>query len=341
VTDESNAPRTRRALLAAALGAVGATVAGALGRPQVAEAASYVALGATNSTGSATLINTLGALGLEVTSDTHVGLVGQSQSSFGMSGLSSSSFGVIGTSSTSDGVYGEGHHAIGVHGASRYGIGVEGEGFTVGVLGKSYATTGEYYGVFGQVVSPSGRAVFGWSTDATAGTGVFGQVNGPHGVGTRGLAWNPSLGTTGLSYGTGVIGSSGPTVPVGPGNTGVYGQAAVDSLSVGVHGHSDIGIALVGTTTTPKTGIALQAVGRVRFDNSVGIATIAAGKNSVVVTPGIDLQATAAVVATLQGNPGGTVVVKSVAVNAAADTFTIYLTCNAAAAVQVAWHVFG
>jgi hypothetical protein len=71
------------------------------------------------------------------------------------------------------------------------------------------------------------------------------------------------------------------------------------------------------------------------------VATIASGHNSVTVTPGTDLLSTSAVVATLQGNPSGTAMVKSVAVNATADTFTIYLTANATAAVTVAWHVFG
>ncbi len=58
-------------------------------------------------------------------------------------------------------------------------------------------------------------------------------------------------------------------------------------------------------------------------------------------TPGIDLTATSAVVATLQGSAGGTTTVHRIAVNATADTFTIYLTANATAAVKVAWHVFG
>jgi len=47
------------------------------------------------------------------------------------------------------------------------------------------------------------------------------------------------------------------------------------------------------------------------------------------------------VTATLQGNPAGSVMVRSVAVNANANTFTIILTANASANVNVAWHVFG
>jgi hypothetical protein len=71
------------------------------------------------------------------------------------------------------------------------------------------------------------------------------------------------------------------------------------------------------------------------------VATIASGNNSVTVTPGTDLLSTSAVVATLQGNPGGATTVHRVTVNAAADTFTIYLTANASAAVTIAWLAFG
>lgn len=40
---------------------------------------------------------------------------------------------------------------------------------------------------------------------------------------------------------------------------------------------------------------------------------------------------------TLLGNPGGSTVVQRVAVNASADTFTIWLTANAANNTRVAW----
>jgi len=67
---------------------------------------------------------------------------------------------------------------------------------------------------------------------------------------------------------------------------------------------------------------------------------VPAGASSVVVTPGTNLVATSAVVATLQSN-GGRALVKYVKVNAPGDTFTIYLSANAPANVKVAWHVFG
>jgi hypothetical protein len=60
-----------------------------------------------------------------------------------------------------------------------------------------------------------------------------------------------------------------------------------------------------------------------------------------VVTPGIDLTGSSAVVATLQGPAGGTTTVHRVIVDATNDQFTIYLTANSTVNVKVAWHVFG
>jgi hypothetical protein len=59
------------------------------------------------------------------------------------------------------------------------------------------------------------------------------------------------------------------------------------------------------------------------------------------VTPGIDLTSTSAVIATLNGNAGGSTTVKRVLINATANTFTIYLTANSTANVKVAWLVAG
>ena len=140
-------------------------------------------------------------------------------------------------------------------------------------------------------------------------------------------------------YGISGIASTGRGVN-GSATTG-YGVFGAASSGIGMRGWSTTGTALYASTSGPKVGTALRAIGRVKFDNCAGVATIASGHNSVVVTPGTDLLSTSAVVATLQGNAGGTTTVQRVAVDATADTFTIYLTANATAAVTVAWHVFG
>ena len=159
--------------------------------------------------------------------------------------------------------------------------------------------------------------------------------------------------------------------PAPPAKTGVYGYAAQDANASGVMGSTTLGRGVLGLATTgngvfglantgigargwsttgtalyastsgPKIGTALRAIGRVKFDNCAGVATIASGHNSVTVTPGSDMLATSAVVATLMGSAGGTTTVHRVIVNATADTFTIYLTANTTVAVTVGWHVFG
>jgi hypothetical protein len=182
-------------------------------------------------------------------------------------------------------------------------------------------------------------------------TGAFGSLAGLTGV------EGDSAG------GTGVLGYSGSeTAPTAPLRTGVYGQATQDANARGVHGYSTSGRGVFGQATSgygvrgyatsgtaiyaasadPKTGYALRAVGRVRFDKCAGVAIVQENRNAVSVEPGVDLTSTSAVVATLQGGAGSpTTTVSRVIVNATTNTFTIYLTANTYHDVRVAWHVFG
>jgi hypothetical protein len=165
----------------------------------------------------------------------------------------------------------------------------------------------------------------------------------------------------------GVVGFSTTATAIGwqdRHSVGVYGLAPDDGDGRGVLGESESGYGVQGLTTTGRAvageattgtaghfsttkvgtvygGYALRAVGRVRFDQCAGVATIRAGARSRTVTPGIGLTSSSAVVATLMGSAGGTTTVHRVIVHAAADTFTIYLTAAARSGVKVAWHVFG
>ena len=78
--------------------------------------------------------------------------------------------------------------------------------------------------------------------------------------------------------------------------------------------------------------------GPVQFSTS-GLATIPGGDDRVIVSPGVALNGSSKVLATLMGNPGGTVALRRVAVQDAADTFTIFLSGAAANSVKVAWFV--
>jgi hypothetical protein len=251
-----------------------------------------------------------------------------------------------------------GNHT-GIAGLSEYGPAPSFPTTTVtpaktGVFGRA-AQDSESVGVEGE--SPDGTGVWGSSStgqgvrgSSTSGIGVVATSDTASAVSGQSLAVaHPAIRGESLGNSTGVQGRSGagPLVP-SPAKTGVYGYAAQDANARGVTGQTTAGRGLNGVATTGRgvhgeatTGYALRAVGRVRLDKCAGRATILSGTKSIVVTPGIDLVATSAVVATLQGNPSGTTIVKSVAVNTTTHAFTIYLTAAATANLMVAWHVFG
>jgi hypothetical protein len=282
---DATAPRTRRAVLAGALGGLAAVAANALGRPMPTLAA-----------------------------DGQTMLVGGEYSSSSVTSV---------TNATGNGIYG-------------------------GSLGTGIAVTGQ---------SNQGIGVHGFSTSSI---GALGETSSSVEAAVAGRSFGG---------GTGVLGSAdNAPVPAAKPKTGVYGQATQDSTSRGVWGYSPAGLGVYGESSsgravqgvassgigvraasssgtgcyaTSTTGYALRTDGKVRLDKSSGVATIASGASSVAVTPGIDLTATSAVVATLNGSAGGSTVVKRVAINATTNAFTIYLTANSTAAVKVAWLVLG
>jgi len=214
-------PRTRRSLLAAAAGAVGAFVAQALGQPARADAASIV-LGSTNNATTATTIqNTASNAGAWaiVGRTTYTGAALASKGVYGIS-KGQHGTGVAGDAAT-------GTNAKGVDGTAAEGIGVRGTGGHTGIRGK-----GSTYGAYGE--SP-GYGVYGTSGY----TGVYGTGSsyGTAGVGQVG-AYGAGSGT-GITYGVygsgstyGVYGSGGTGVSGSGGSTGVSGTGT----SIGVSG---------------------------------------------------------------------------------------------------------
>jgi hypothetical protein len=199
------------------------------------------------------------------------------------------------------------------------------------------ATSQSGFGVYAS--TDSEIAMYGTSNTAV---GVCGTSAGAAGVlGSSNLT--STAGTAGMAQGggTGVLGCSGLVdLPAAPARTGVFGYAA-QSTGRGVRGYATSGVAGYFSTAGPRSGLALQAVGRVRLDKSAGLASIAAGARTVTVTPGIDLVPASAVVATLQGDAGGTTTVQRVSVDTSTNRFTIHLTARSTRSVKVAWHVFG
>lgn len=307
---ESTGPgaRSRRAVLVGALAATAASLATAMGRPSPARAGvdGDVVLGAPNVATTETKItnSTTAANVLKVVS-------------------TGSGIGIIATTVSDSGVDASSDSFVGVYGRSSTGWGVVGTTFSTTRPAVQGFAVGHTPGVIG-ISGNSGL----WPLPPLR-TGVYGGADQD----------DTSVGVRGDSpAGTGLVGFSGTGTPSSRPKTGVYGQANHGATGIGVRGHSGTG---TGGYFSSTSGISLRATGRVRLDKCAGVATILAGTNAITVTPGVDLVATSAVVATLQGNPAGTTTVKSVAMNTTANTFRIYLTGNAAADTKVAWHVFG
>jgi len=189
---------------------------------------------------------------------------------------------------------------------------------------------------------PDGLRVF---TEGTGGGAAIQAFGGP---GTFSRASHDGIGIRAIGARTGVIGAlSGTTIPALEG-FGVFGTGAV-----GVGGRSPNGTGVKGTgargihgITTKVDGVsvlaeieevkgtALEAKGPVKF-SSAGLATIAAGTNSVTITPGqyLTIDANSKILCTLQ-SPGG--VLLNVIRNPN-NTLTVNLTGNATADVIVAW----
>jgi hypothetical protein len=112
-------------------------------------------------------------------------------------------------------------------------------------------------------------------------------------------------------------------------NSGLFGTSTDGD---GVHGETANGN---GGSFQSENGNALWTSGRLHLDKVSGIATIAAGSTSKVITPGTDLSTASFVLLTPRGNLGGRDLWYTV--DAAADTFRIRISKSMGAALKVGW----
>jgi hypothetical protein len=218
---EAKSP-SRRAVLAGALGGLGALAASAIGRASPVHAGTDgdVVLGMGNVGANTTsIVNSANSNDVfEVISD----------SGNSVTGISGSSVGIYGQSTSSSGVYGQTNSGSGVRGHGSSGSGVRGHG-----------SSG--YGVFG--VSDSSDGVQGQSTSHSGVAGISAATN------------FPAIGSWSQGNSTGVEGYSGAALPpAAKAKTGVYGYAAQDNLSRGVTGESPAGIGLYGISSSGYAG---------------------------------------------------------------------------------------
>jgi hypothetical protein len=188
---------SRRALMAGALGGLGALAATAVGIPRTAQAATGDALrlGTLNSAGTITTLTRVGAdrlghgLKVVVARASAVAVKAQATDGRGVDGSATSGIGVAGGSNTGVGVFGSSVRAPGVWAASQHNTAMFARSaFAVGI----HAIGGGGQGVIGNgVIGVEGntQARRGWGVGgvntAEGGTGVRGQARGP---GSRAVA---------------------------------------------------------------------------------------------------------------------------------------------------------
>jgi hypothetical protein len=198
---ESKSP-SRRALLAGALGGIGAWAASAIGRLNEVHATNgdFVTVGNSHEATATTSIywgagetirgNTLSGVGVYGNAQAGAGVHGNAESGVGVEGHSESNIGVYGSSSSGIGVRGSSSSDMGVNGFSSSNIGVEGfslasaQPATVGhSVGNSTGVQG--YSGTGSLPGPRPKTgVYGYANQDSASTGTFGWS--PLGVGVRG-----------------------------------------------------------------------------------------------------------------------------------------------------------
>lgn len=110
---------------------------------------------------------------------------------------------------------------------------------------------------------------------------------------------------------------------------GVFGTSGGGN---GIHGESDSG---AGGHFQSNSGPALATSGRLHLEKAAGVATIAAGHTSKVVSPGTDVSAATFVLLTPRGNLGGRSLWYTV--DAAANTFRIRISKPMASSLKVGW----
>ena len=126
--------------------------------------------------------------------------------------------------------------------------------------------------------------------------------------------------------------------------TGVYGLSNEDATSRGVWGISTTGEGVRGEATTGVAvagaagsagGYAFRGSGRVRFDKVCGVASLAAGTTSKVITPGTDVTADSFVLLT----PGADIGSRRLwfTKDTTANTITIRMSSSRTSATSISW----
>jgi hypothetical protein len=258
---ETSIPRTRRSLLAGALGGLAAWAATAVGRPPRAQAATgdYLVIGEPNRAGRAQTSLISDALGASFIVQT----ANESTGATGVFGWASSA----GPNRTR-GVYGRSDSDVGYGVEASNTAGIQGSGAAVRAMG------GQNHGLDAITAHGDSFAVRGVNSAAHAGTGISGR--GAR-IGVEGVAH--------LVGGAAVHGRGNPGGAVGvlgQGSVGVRGESLLDGgsgvmgIASGIRGRS---IGVYGVSSDP-TGYGVRAQSAAR-EGGTGIYAEAFGPTGV------------------------------------------------------------
>ena len=290
-----NESRTRRGLVAGALGGLAGVFGVAAGRPDRAAAGEgndpdAVHKNVNNPTTASTTVTCNGATSIRAISNGG----GTTKSGVFAQANGTSSRGVTGVGVT--GVLGQSNAAAG-NGVLGFVPGAN----ATGVFANATSTTGAPRGVVGRSVAPNGIGVRGENL-ATSGdaVGVFGQTNSPDGDGSQGSS------------------TRRPPVP-GSGVRGEHQQPG------GFRGRRRVadrrdrrarrGVAARrGSAASSRESTARspwRSMGRSSSRSARGSRRFPAGSSSVVVNPGFDITPNSMILCTLMTDPGGTTTLAS------------------------------
>jgi hypothetical protein len=309
---EVGAPKSRRSILAGALGGLGAVALQALGRPSPADAASNGNVQLGHGTGDTDNDSTLETR-VNGTTDGQVAFSAwQNGSGIGLSGVTATGIAVRGGANST---------GTGVSASSQDGPGVKAA--TTDNTPSDFLSPSNRSGMIGAAGDQSNVStntdeigVYGYSDISTGSAGVVGQSH--QGLGMVGIG---SIGVLGLGS-WGVLGDVGPT------QIGVYGNTGPSAAPVVNPG---VGVLARAETTAQ---LALRVLGRVQFSRS-GRTYVSAGHSSRVITMA-GVTTASYIIATPQTNRTGLFVQ---AVVPATGKFTIYLNKTVAATTYVGYLV--
>jgi hypothetical protein len=333
-------PRSRRAVLAGALGGIAAAVASGLIRPSTAAATdgSPLIVGVSNSATAQTALanSTPGGTALATSansSGTGTAIAGTSNAGRGVSAATQTGtavratangagFGTWTTSTTGIALRAtSGGQAVDISSTSATvpSLVSKATGGTVGVVGLG--------GNFAAAAYPGGVGVLG-DNPAAGGVGVWG----------RSAAGSAFVGDSATGYGieayglVGVLGSGDLAGVIGDvdGSTGVQGwSGALTAPDPGAH------VGVWAGAENGRTALKVQGVTRL---NRSGRASIGSGKSSITVSVPGGISSTSLGFANLQTNRSG-FYVQAVSLGTTTSSITIYLNKALATATYVSWLV--